>query len=98
MGHNANFNQFLDCETAEPFWGTRKSTLWVSELCLAVTDHASQSIFGKRRQRPFCLPRTSPANLLPTHSSIFVGVTLYVVATLPLPAHEGLPLEKEQEW
>ena len=41
------FNQFLGREVDRNFWGTRTQHIVGVAGCLAVTDHLSQSAFGK---------------------------------------------------
>ncbi len=78
------FNQFLDREVAEPFWGTRTEHIVRVAACLAVTDHASQSIFGKMLGEPLSFATSPAAFVAHTFLFIFAGVTLYVAGDAAL--------------
>lgn len=89
------FNQFLGREVAESFWGTRTEHIVGVAACLAVTDHVSQSIFGRALGKPLAFCTSPGAFVAHTFLFIFAGVTLYVAGDAALnPAHEGRRMEE----
>ena len=58
--------------------------------CLAITDHASQSIFSKALKKPLCFAKSPAAFVAHTFFFIFSGVTLYCAGDAAMnPDHEG---------
>ncbi len=89
------FNQFLDRPVVEGFWGTRTEHIVGVAACLAVTDHASQSIFTKALGKPLCFATSPAAFVAHTFFFIFTGVTAYVAADAAFnPQHEGKRMEE----
>jgi hypothetical protein len=88
------FNSFIGREVAEPFWGTRTQHIVGVAACLAVTDHASQSLFSRNLGRPLCFAKSPAAFIAHTFAFIFAGVALYCAGDAALnPAHQGKRME-----
>jgi len=84
------FNQFIGRPIDQPFWGTRTQHIVGVAGCLAVTDHASQHLFGKYLGRPLCFAKSPAAFVAHTFFFIFGGVAIYCAGDAALnPAHEG---------
>lgn len=88
------FNQFIDREVAEPFWGTRTEHIVGVAAALAVTDHMSQAAFSRYLGRPLCFAKSPAAFVAHTFGFIFTGVALYCAGDAAWnPAHEGARME-----
>lgn len=74
------FNQFLGRPVDQVWWGTRTQHIVGVAAALAVTDHASQSIFSRYLGSPLSFAKHPAAFVAHTFLFIFTGVTLYVAA------------------
>lgn len=87
-------NKVIGREVDNGFWGTRTQHIVGVAGCLAITDHASQSIFEKVLKKPLCFAKSPAAFVAHTFLFIFAGVTLYVGADAAYnPDHEGKRME-----
>jgi hypothetical protein len=82
-------NQFIDRQVDQNFWGTRTEHIVGVAACLAVTDHASQSVFSKSLGRPLCFAKSPATFVAHTFLFIFAGVTLYVAGDAALNPEHG---------
>ena len=81
-------NQFIGREVGEKFWGTRTQHIVGVAGCLALTDHASQSLYQKVFRKELCFAKSPAAFVAHTFLFIFSGVTLYVAGDAALnPNH-----------
>jgi hypothetical protein len=83
------FNQFIDREVDQNFWGTRTEHIVGVAACLAVTDHASQNLFSKSLGRPLCFAKSPATFVAHTFLFIFAGVTLYVAGDAAFNPEHG---------
>ena len=89
------FNQFIGREVDQAWWGTRTEHIVGVAACLAVTDHASQSVFSKYLGRPLCFAKSPAAFVAHTFLFIFSGVAAYCGLDAAFnPAHEGRRVEE----
>mmetsp|Transcript_26513 Transcript_26513/g.37235 ORF Transcript_26513/g.37235 Transcript_26513/m.37235 type:complete len:236 (-) Transcript_26513:262-969(-) len=88
------FNKLVGREVDQAFWGTRTEHIVGVAAALAVTDHASQSIFAKYLGKPLCFAKSPAAFVAHTFFFIFTGVLGYCAADAALnPLHEGKRME-----
>ena len=88
-------NKYLGREVDQPFWGTRTEHIVGVAACLAVTDHASQSVFSRYLGRSLCFTHSPAAFIAHTFVFIFSGVAIYCAGDAALnPLHEGRRLEE----
>lgn len=78
------FNQFIGRPTDNAWWGTRTEHIVGVAACLAVTDHASQHLFGKYLGKPLCFAKSPATFVAHTFLFIFAGVTIYVAGDAAL--------------
>jgi hypothetical protein len=89
------FNSLIGRPVDQAWWGTRTEHIVGVAGCLAVTDHASQQVFGKYLGRPLCFAKSPAAFVAHTFLFIFGGVALYVAGDAALnPLHEGRRVEE----
>ncbi|MGK3740944.1 MAG: hypothetical protein ACI8RD_007104 [Bacillariaceae sp.] len=93
MDYGLTLNKLLgrnDVGGGENFWGTRTEHIVGVAACLAVTDHASQSLFKNIYKKELCFAKSPTAFVAHTFFFIFTGVTIYVAGDAALnPSHEG---------
>mmetsp|Transcript_23251 Transcript_23251/g.41563 ORF Transcript_23251/g.41563 Transcript_23251/m.41563 type:complete len:210 (-) Transcript_23251:294-923(-) len=71
------FNKAIGREVTSNFWGTRTEHIIGVAACLALTDHASQSLFKSVFKKELCFAKSPAAFVAHTFLFIFSGVTLY---------------------
>jgi hypothetical protein len=82
-------NKFLGREVDQNFWGTRTQHIVGVAACLALTDHASQSVFAKSLGRPLCFAKSPATFVAHTFLFIFSGVVIYVAGDAAFnPLHD----------
>lgn len=96
------FNRLIGREVGEEFWGTRTQHIVGVAGCLALTDHASQAVFGNILKKELCFAKSPAAFVAHTFLFIFAGVTIYVGGDAALnPNHkdgERLATFKEETY
>jgi hypothetical protein len=73
-------NKLIGRDMDNAWWGTRTEHIVGVAACLAVADHASQSVFSKYLGKPLCFAKSPAAFVAHTFIFIFGGVAVYVLA------------------
>jgi len=87
-------NRYIGREVQSDFWGTRLEHIVGVAGCLAVADHASQSVFSRYLGRSLCFAKSPATFVAHTFIFIFSGVAVYCVGDAALnPQLEGRRIE-----